>query len=343
MNMRKEFQTRRNFLKTAGIVSSALPFSRTIFGSRLIEPEKLNKKLPPNYADLRIYTGHLRLYDEFDSSPDKQAPKFQYEFSHPKLRRLREIYKFDRIAGTGDEFSKATMLMKWIKEHIAYKADIASALPEVSKSLPMNAKGLLEYSFDKGESKGINCYMHAIVMTEACLSIGLKCRIVSLNPLNPYDYDNHLVNIVWCANRSKWVMVDPSYNGYLSDEKGELLNPWEIRDLLCRHQNVVCNDELIFFGKKQDTQGYLRYLAKNLVYLHSPTFNSFNSTTTSSQPWLTLAPKNFDACKREAYNMKWRSEASQGNWDKGEFEKLMKEECYLVCTSSIASFFEAPR
>lgn len=340
--MKKEFQTRRNFLKIAGIVSSSLTFSNKIFASQVIEPERLNEKLPPDYVNLRTYTGLLRLYDEFDSLPDKQAPKFQYEFSHPELHRLRETYKLDRIAGSGDEFSKATMLMKWIKEHIGYKPDITSALPEVAKSLPMNAKGLLEYSYDKGESAGINCYMHTIVLTEACLSIGLKCRIVSLNPLNPFDYDNHLVNIVWCANRSKWVMVDPSYNGYVSDEKGEILNPWEIRDLLCRQKNVVCNDELIFYGKKQDSQGYLRYLAKNLVYMQSPTFNSFNSTTTSKQPWLILTPKHFDVCKREAYRMKWLSEANQGNWEKDEFEKLMKKECYLVTTSSVASFFGAP-
>jgi hypothetical protein len=137
-------------------------------------------------------------------------------------------------------------------------------------------------------------------------------------------------------------MVDPSYNGYVSDDKGNILDPWEIRDRLCRQKNIVSNDELIFYGRKQDSQGYFRYLAKNLVYMHSPTFNSFNSTTTSKHPWLTLTPKHFDPCKREAYNMKWRSEANQGNWEKDEFEKLMKKECYLVSTSSIASFFKAP-
>lgn len=127
-----------------------MTLSNTIFASHLTEPERPNQKSPLDYAALRVYTGLLRLYDEFDYSPDKQAPRFQYELSHPELDRLREAYKLDRIAGTGDEFSKATMVMKWMKEHIGYKPDITSALPEVSKSLPMNAKGLLEYSFDKG-------------------------------------------------------------------------------------------------------------------------------------------------------------------------------------------------
>lgn len=341
-NMKNDLQTRRNFLKIAGLASSALPFSNSVFASQFADAAKLDRMSPPNYAELRTYTGLLRLYDEFDLEPDKQAPKFQYEFSHPELKRLRETYKLDQVAGAGDEFSKAMMIIKWMKEHIAYKPDITSALPEVVKTLPMNAKGLIEYSFDKGQSAGINCYMHTIVLTEACLSVGLKCRTVSLNPLNPFDYDNHLVNVVWSTARSKWVMVDPSYNAYVSDEKGQVLDPWEIRDQLSRQCNVVCNDELVFYGKKQDSQGYLRYLAKNLVYLHSPTFNSFDSTTTSKYPWLTLTPKHFDACKREAYHLKWLSQATKGNWDKDEFQKLMKDECYLVTTSSIASFFEPP-
>src|SRR5258708_21547815 len=104
--MTKEFQTRRNFLKIAGIGASSVAFSKTILAQRT-GGKTLNEKLPPNYIALRAYSGLLRLHDEFDFSSDKKAPKFQYEFSHPELHRLREAYKLDRIAGTGDEFSKA--------------------------------------------------------------------------------------------------------------------------------------------------------------------------------------------------------------------------------------------
>jgi hypothetical protein len=334
-------QTRRNFLKMAGLAASTLTFPTKIYPAYPIETKSQGEKFPISYQ-LRLYSGLLRLYDEFDPLPDKQAPNFQYEFSHPELDRLREKYQLNRIAGAGDEWSKAMNLMKWITEHISYRGDITSALPEVCKSLPMNAIGLLEYSFDKGQDYGINCYMHAIVLTEVCLSLGLKCRIVSLNPLNPYDYDNHLVNVVWCTNFSKWVMVDSSYNAYLRDTGGEILNPWEVRDLLCRHKTIVCNEELIYNGVKHNSEDYLRYLAKNLIYMHSPTLSGFNTTTTSEKPWLTLTPKHFDVCKREAYNMKWRAEGDKGNWENDELEKLRREECYLVTTSSIASFSQAP-
>ncbi len=339
--MKRTNQTRRSFLKAAGITTASLAFPTKIYPANPTEPGGQGGKFPIS-AQFRLYSGILRLYDEFDLIPDERAPSFQYECSHPELDKLREKYRLDGIAGTGDDWSKAMNLMHWIAEHISYRADITSALPEVCKSLPMNAKGLLEYAFEKGQDCGINCYMHAIVLTEACLSLGLKSRIVSLNPLNPYDYDNHLVNVVWCGNLLKWVMVDSSYSAYLRDAGGEILNPWEVRDLLCRQKTIVCNDELVFNGGKRNSEDYLRYLAKNLVYMHSPTLSGFNTTTTSEKPWLTLAPKHFDACKREAYNMKWRVDGNTGNWEYDELEKLRRQECYLVTTSSLASFSQKP-
>ena len=334
-------QTKRDFLKVAGIATASWAFPFRTYPAHFTEPKSIGDKFPINYQ-LRLNSGLLRLYDEFDHLPDEHAPIFQYECSHPELERLYEKYQLDRVAGTGDDWSKALNLLKWITLHVSHKPDITSALPEVCKSLPMNALGLLEYSFKKGQDYGINCYMLAIVLTEACLSLGLKSRIVSLNPLNPYDYDNHLVTVVWCQNFSKWVMVDPSFNAYLRDAGGQILNPWEVRDLLCQQKTILCNNELTHNGARYNSDEYLLYLAKNLVYLHSPSFSGFNSTTNSVKPWLTLTPKNFDVCKREAYNMKWRMEGLNGNWEYDELVKLMRKECYLVRTSSIASFAQAP-
>jgi hypothetical protein len=339
--MKRMSQTRRNFLRMTGIATTSFAFPGKIYPALCTEPQSTGDKFPIS-AQFRLYSGLLRLYDEFDPLPDRLAPSFQYECAHPELERLREKYRLDRVAGTGDDWSKARNLMRWITGHVKHRGDITSALPEVCKSLPMNALGLLEYSFEKGQDHGINCYMLAIVLTEICLSLRLKSRIVSLNPMNPYDYDNHLVTVVWCSNFSKWVMVDPSYNAYLSDAEGEVLNPWEVRDLLCRHKLIVCNDELAHNGASYSSEDYLRYMAKNLFYMHSPTFSGFNSTTTSEKPWLTLTPKHFDVCKREAYNMKWRMDGDNGNWEYDELEKLMREECFLVCTSSISSFSKTP-
>ena len=186
--------------------------------------------------------------------------------------------------------------------------------------------------------------MLSIVLTEACLSLGLQSRIVSLNPLNPYDYDNHVVSVVWCTSRSKWVMVDPSYNAYVCDSDGLILNPWETRDRLCRHKTIFCNDELSHNGARYSSEDYLTYMAKNLLYMHSPCFNGFGSVT-SGKTWLTLAPKHLDVCKRETYNMKWREEAESGNWEFDELQSRLEKRRLAgghAYTSSVASFAQTP-
>ena len=296
-----------------------------------------------NYQ-FRLNCGLLRLFDEFDSLPDASAPGFQYELSHPELERLHEAYRLDQVAGGGDEWSRILNIMQWMSEGVCHRGDITKSLPEVCKSLPMNASGLLRYSFGKGEDCGINCYMLSIVLTEACLSLGLQSRIVSLNPLNPYDYDNHVVSVVWCTTLSKWVMVDPSYNAFLRDSEGLILSPWETRDRLCRHKAILGNDDLSHNGTRYSSEDYLTYLAKNLLYMHSPCFNGYGSVT-SGKTWLTLAPKHLDVCKRETYNMKWREDGDSGNWGYGELRRILEKRRQSgahACTSSIVSFAQAP-
>jgi hypothetical protein len=299
-----------------------------------------------NYQ-LRINKGLLRLYDEFDSLPDKNVPIFKYECISTGLTQLREKYQLDKVAGKEDDLSKTLNLMQWLNGHVSHRGDFASALPDVYEKLPKNALGILEYSFNKGQDKGINCYMLAITFTELCLSVGLKSRVVSLNPMNPYDYDNHLVTMVWIENLSKWVMFDPQYNAYLRDTEGNYLNPLEVRDLLCRNKTIIVNDGLTYNGAKYDTAKYINYLAKNLFYIQTPSFTGFNSISTSQESWVALIPKYFDACKREAYRMKWLQDGNNnGNWEKSELNKLLKSwrnEPPFIGTSSISSFFQKPK
>lgn len=295
---------------------------------------------------IRLNKGLLRLYDEFDSLPDSNVPVFKYEFDNPALTQLREEYKLDKVLGSGDDLSKVLKLMEWLNGNVNHKGDFASASPEVYEKIPKNALGILKYSFNKGQDSGINCYMLAITFTESCLSVGLKSRVVSLNPMNPYDYDNHLVSMVWINSLSKWVMFDPQYNAYLRDTEGNYLNPWEIRDLLCRNKIIVANDGLTYNGVKYDTTKYLNYLAKNLFYIQTPSYNGFNSISTSEEPWVALIPKYFDATKREAYRMKWLQDGNnKGNWEKRELNELLKswrKKPPFVGTSSISSFFQKP-
>jgi len=284
--------------------------------------------------------GLLRLFDDFDSQVDTRVPRFQYHFGGEELQTLRDRYCLEDVAGGGDDWQRVLNLLRWLSGNTCHNGSIVP-------SFPMNALSLLEYSFGKGKERGINCYMLATVLTEACLSVGLATRMLSLHPLNPYDYDNHVVTAVWCRPQARWVTVDPSFNAYLMDADGKVLNPWEVRDSLCRNRKVSCNAELGYNGEPYDAEAYLTYIAKDLFYMQCPLESRYGSAERwAEQRWVSLIPKGFDAVKRESYNQAWRGHRQDAPWDQQELDKAKdragKWNGQHVITNSVGSFALPP-
>ena len=71
--------------------------------------------------------------------------------------------------------------------------------------------------------------MQAVVLVEACLSVGLQARTIALHPLSPYDLEQHYVTVVWTGPSSQWVMLDPSFGSCFRDPDGTILSPWQLR------------------------------------------------------------------------------------------------------------------
>ena len=74
---------------------------------------------------------------------------------------------------------------------------------------------LLAYSFQNQEH-GINCLNKAKILAESCLALGIYARRVFLYPFSPYDFDSHVVCEIYEEKLRKWIMLDPTTDGYLS-------------------------------------------------------------------------------------------------------------------------------
>ena len=44
-------------------------------------------------------------------------------------------------------------------------------------------------------------------------------------PMSLGDRDNHVVCEAYARDLGKWIMVDPTYGGYITDETGKYLKP----------------------------------------------------------------------------------------------------------------------
>ena len=236
-----------------------------------------------------IYTGLLKAFALPEHA--ENAVDFSYEYEHPKFAELKSGYPIEEIAGGGGDFSKAVNLMRWVSQNIYHKGDF-------SGEVKYNSLELLEYSFGKDYSNGINCVGLATILAECLLSVGVKARKVFIMPCSPYDGDNHVVAHVFIRETGKWVMFDPTLNAYISNEAGEPLGLLELRDCLANQQPIFFSNEAKYNDEEwteDSAEANAEYFAKNLFWFQTSEVSAYNhSDGEKKNRFISLCPNGYD-------------------------------------------------
>jgi hypothetical protein len=258
-----------------------------------------------------LLIGALRVFDDFDFGNFKG--NFTYDFFAPEYDTLFSKYKIRTISGDGSEISKVLKLLRWCSENVRHNGGTKD-VEYISKT----SVDILDYAFQKGREYGVYCRLQAIVFTECCLALGIKSRILHCLPYNPYDFDSHVVSMVFITELQKWIMLDPGNNQYFLDEFNNILSPMETRKRLANEEYIRCN--------VQD-ENYQTYMAKNLFYFKSLLHNTFGSDLQIDQQTIYCVPKGFNVLEREIsyceYAIKNSPDHSVEDWLKAheEFKK----------------------
>lgn len=232
----------------------------------------------------------------------KDIPAFTYmDANDSNLVRIRNYFNLDSIAGTGDEISKIKNLLTWV--HNVVRHDGSSMNPKEK-----NAIAMVEVC--KKENRGINCRMMAQLLNECYLAMGFKSRFVTCMPQKMIN-DCHVINSVYSKTLNKWLWMDPTFNAYVTDEKGNPLGIAEVRERLRNDQPLVLNEDANWNNQSKQTKLYYLdyYMAKNLYYVVCPLRSEFNAETNyDGKVWsdyVALVPEGFlpEKENREAFNI----------------------------------------
>ncbi|MEO6981119.1 MAG: transglutaminase-like domain-containing protein [Mucilaginibacter sp.] len=188
-------------------------------------------------------------------------PAFTYQSaSAPELVNFKNKFNLDSVGGNGDEISKIKNLLNWA--HNVVRHDGNSNNPPSRNAMDIIA-------VCKKDDRGVNCRMMATILKDAYQAEGFKARLVTCMPKDTTDFDCHVITVVWSKTLNKWVWMDPTFNAYVSDDKGNLLNIEEVRERLIAGKLLVLNDDANWNNKvKQTKDDYLgRYMSKNLYWL----------------------------------------------------------------------------
>jgi hypothetical protein len=268
---------------------------------------QLNKKLKSTGDYLSI----LKRAGKYNLSDNRLIPKFSYQASdNPNLVALRKGFNLDSIAGQGSDVLQILNLMHWIHDLIPH--DGMNGNPEVK-----NALSMLEVC--KKDKRGLNCRGLAIVLNECYLSMGIKSRIVTCYPKDSLkiDQDCHVINSVYSESLKKWLWIDPTFDAYVMNEKGELLSIEEVRERLISDKTLILNPDANWNNQSaQKKEEYLEsYMAKNLYILECPASSEYNMETSSegkTYNYIRLLP--LDYFEQEPQKVEEKGEKTNSIW-----------------------------
>ena len=244
---------------------------------------------------LNVYSGILFHHQEFERGNREENI---YDFECPEFEELREKYNLIQIAGKGSDFVRAKRLLHYLAPRLAHS-------PWYDNHIVCNALRLLEYSFDNPE-QGINCLNKAKILAECCLAVGIYARRVRIMPFSPYDFDNHVVAEIYDRTLEKWIMLDPTTDGYFIDDAKTPLSLLEMR-------SKFANAEFITFVSSTDSLkdphklrakhlDINRYICKNLFYFQVEQYSTFGEKGS----FLYFAPLHFSINRTTQTNLEYR-------------------------------------
>ena len=213
---------------------------------------------------------------KYNYADNRFVPKFSYQSAdNPNLQKIRQDLKLDSIAGKGSELSQIFNLLHWV--HNLVRHDGSSNNPTLKNAIEL-------INICKVENRGVNCRMLATILNECYLSMGIKSRYITCMPKETNFDDCHVINMVYSRELEKWIWIDPTFDSYVMDEKGNLLGIQEVRERLVKGMPLVINADANWNRENLQTkEDYLyNYMAKNLYRLQTPLNSEYDTETWKS-------------------------------------------------------------
>ncbi len=249
-------------LKIIGIIGLAV---LVVFAVRMNWAEKLIVQFSMDeYFDMVAGTDYKKeqekeplcikdkAYKNKDLAPtDVQSITCRYDMHD----ELEEKYNLSSIASADTDYEKTLQLLAWLTEHTYYSGMQMRGVTD-------NSLDILEFSFDKPFTHAINCRDKAIAFADCLVAVGIKAYPVCM--LSSEFKGCHFTCMAYISELDKWCAFDPSFGCRFSDENGNPLGLFEIRDMFIdgKEPTVVGYN---FNGTQECFDVYMNSFLKNCM------------------------------------------------------------------------------
>ncbi len=245
----------------------------------------------------RQWAGLLKKHPAFSAKPPAYPVDVEFRYAAPTdedLKKLRDTYQLDAVAGQGPEIERIINLMTWTYRLTGHANE--PKIPEVR-----NALTLIPLARDQHMT--INCYLKTVILSEVYLAMGFESRQTHLLPAEKEDEESHFVSAVFSRTLGRWIMMDSDFGVYVTDETGAILGVAEIRKRLISREPLAVKSvdpPPNFFARAWsnvrefvDGASYLWYLRKNFFKIECPQNNVFNQAARPNRLYFQLIPDGY--------------------------------------------------
>ena len=251
-----------------------------------------------NVALGREWAGLLKKHPAFSAKLPGYRVDVIFQYAAPTdddLTRLRDTYDLETIAGQGSETDRIINLTRWVFQLTGHANN-----PRIPKEL--NAFSLIHIA--QVEKMQINCSMKTIILNEVFLAVGVSSRQTHLLPHSREEDESHFITSVYSRTLGKWILMDPDFGVYVTDEKGNILGISEIRSRLIAGEPLVAKDVVStgasLFEKARTSlrdfiegADYLWYLRKNIFKIRCPQVSTFDQRSKPNKVYFELIPDGY--------------------------------------------------
>jgi len=241
----------------------------------------------------------------FTATDSIQVPSFTYQSANnPNLVRLRQQFRLDSVAGSGNQVSRIINVLHWVHNTVPHDGQHESGIKTIN--------GFEIASVAKAKNIGVSCGELATLLNDCYLALDFKSRKIYCQPKDSLntDYDAHVINVVYSTELKKWLWMDPTNDAYVMNEKGELLGIDEVRNRLIIDQPLILNPDANWNHRTSTTKDkYLYYyMAKNLYRFYCTLESGFDVETRGGEKTITyvnLVPQGYGKFKQVPAKMQF--------------------------------------
>jgi hypothetical protein len=180
----------------------------------------------------REWAGLLKKHPAFSAKRPGYPVDVNFQYAAPmdeNLIKLRDTYDLETVAGQGSETDRIINLTRWVFQLTGHANE-----PEIPNEL--NAFNLIHLA--KDEHMLINCFMKTVILNEVFLAMGFSSRQTHLLPHSHEEDESHFITSVYSHTFGKWILMDPDFGVYVTDEKGDILGVADIRSRLIAGESL---------------------------------------------------------------------------------------------------------